>query len=132
MKLKYKDTLIDLDYRISDDLTGLGLGDSWIYVKTDISNNEINYHDERKNISLSELKMISSKLDDVIVGNIKSVIRISLIKNFYKFILYPNQTLEIKFQINKKHTNNYYSLYFDLDEIKEFNLNIKKIIEKNN
>lgn len=123
MKLKFKETQLNITLKPTEDHMGLKKEDYWYLVNLTINNDEYNYELEEKLLTNNEVEQTINTLEQYIKGSI-DITEISYITNYLKINLLEEHlelTLIEKLSSNSKK----YTVILDKEEVLEL-INILK------
>lgn len=128
MKLVFKDTSINYEFKKNDSNIGLKDKDFWVDTTITIHNTDKDIIFQKELITLNELEMLTKELDNFL-KNVTSK-NINFIKNYIEYDLKEDYTMEQKLYFEDD-VNKFYSLIYNKNEIIEFNNLIKEFLSRN-
>lgn len=123
MKLKFKDTQLDITLKPTTNNIGLKKEDYWYLISLKINNNEYNYEITKEILSNNEIENTINILEQYI-NNKTNIKEISYITNYIKIDLLDN-FIEITFIEELSKSSKKYKVILDEEEVLEL-INILK------
>lgn len=130
MRLKYKNTIYEPKYELTKNKVGLKDDDFWVDIHFKLKNNEIDFEGIIPGVSFNELVLWNEMNKKMINGNIKENKKLTFIRKIGEMKYLPKESKVEKRLYLFDDVDKYYTIYFNLDEIKEIYEVNKKFIDE--
>lgn len=129
MVLKYKNTIYEPIFKVTNEKEGLGPNDFWVNIEFKLKNEEIDYEGNFFGMSFKELIRWNDVNKRFLESKIKYNAKVCFIRRIGELIYYPEKSIVEKKLFLYDNVSKYYTIYIEKDELEEIYIKTKKFID---